>query len=280
MSLWGREVFVLHALLDWHRNHETTLQVQHKMPSQALQWYDAITAHNIAMSGTGQPSWNHACHLCTKHLKDDHGNNIGVYRSVVTDGISLGHPCCTIHDCKEPLRSNHDYCALHHDAQSKCAVVTCQEPAEEGFRTCVLPNHHMTEEHYLDHGREMLQLNWPLAKLSGISKQDKNKELLDDAKGEEDLLDESGEVVDTCPEKPSGEYRNHLPGLFDAGHDEELCVAPCGVILGRPTFYGSQGPNSVRVSAFFSVMFTILIRCDVKVFWRFPYSPLKLRCHP
>jgi hypothetical protein len=32
-------------------------------------------------------------------------------------------------------------------------------------------------------------------------------------------------------------------------HNEELCVASCGVILGRATFYGSEAPNGVRVSA-------------------------------
>ena len=31
-------------------------------------------------------------------------------------------------------------------------------------------------------------------------------------------------------------------------HNEELCVATCGVILGRPTMLGSEGPNGIRVS--------------------------------
>jgi hypothetical protein len=30
-------------------------------------------------------------------------------------------------------------------------------------------------------------------------------------------------------------------------HNEELCVASCGVILGRATCYGSEAPNGVRV---------------------------------
>lgn len=34
-------------------------------------------------------------------------------------------------------------------------------------------------------------------------------------------------------------------------HNEELCVASCGVILGRATFYGSEAPNGVRVSDFY-----------------------------
>lgn len=30
-------------------------------------------------------------------------------------------------------------------------------------------------------------------------------------------------------------------------HNEELCVASCGIILGRATFFGSEAPNGVRV---------------------------------
>ena len=30
-------------------------------------------------------------------------------------------------------------------------------------------------------------------------------------------------------------------------HNDELCVASCGVILGRTTFYGSEAPSAVRV---------------------------------
>jgi hypothetical protein len=34
-------------------------------------------------------------------------------------------------------------------------------------------------------------------------------------------------------------------------HNEELCVASCGVILGRATFLGSEAPNGVRVGIMF-----------------------------
>ena len=33
-------------------------------------------------------------------------------------------------------------------------------------------------------------------------------------------------------------------------HSEQLCVATCGVVLGRATFYGSEAVNGVRVSTF------------------------------
>ncbi|KAF8581266.1 hypothetical protein K439DRAFT_1515207 [Ramaria rubella] len=86
------------------------------------------------MAGTGQPEWNHACNLCTKHLLDEKGNIIAVYSTVVMDGISLGHPCCGIHDCKEPLALNADrYCQVHTDLSNKCAVVKCHANPDEGY---------------------------------------------------------------------------------------------------------------------------------------------------
>jgi hypothetical protein len=39
-------------------------------------------------------------------------------------------------------------------------------------------------------------------------------------------------------------------------HNEELCVASCGVILGRATFLGSEAPNGVRVSHSFDTFFS------------------------
>lgn len=42
-------------------------------------------------------------------------------------------------------------------------------------------------------------------------------------------------------------------------HNEQLCVASCGIILGRATFYGSEAPNGVRVSE--TLILLILSNC-------------------
>ncbi|GJE86647.1 hypothetical protein PsYK624_027280 [Phanerochaete sordida] len=74
------------------------------------------------------------------------------------------------------------------------------------------------------------------------------------------LADESGEIdidqtdeveVDeggVCNGKPATGNRL-LRALFGRRrtHNEELCVASCGVILGRATFFGSEAPNGVRI---------------------------------
>lgn len=64
------------------------------------------------------------------------------------------------------------------------------------------------------------------------------------------VVDEHGEVLDQeCSEKPAEGLRKAFARFGRRRtHNEELCVASCGVILGRATFYGAEGPNSVRVS--------------------------------
>ena len=54
---------------------------------------------------------------------------------------------------------------------------------------------------------------------------------------------------DTCNGKPETGNRNTKARFGRRWtHNEELCVASCGVILGRATFYGSEAPNGVWVS--------------------------------
>ncbi|KAF8588324.1 hypothetical protein K439DRAFT_1271456, partial [Ramaria rubella] len=70
-DMW--EAFTINALMEWHCDHGTLLQVLHKAAGHHIQWNDAVQAQNQAMVGPGQPAWNHACNICTKHLQDENG---------------------------------------------------------------------------------------------------------------------------------------------------------------------------------------------------------------
>ena len=59
------------------------------------------------------------------------------------------------------------------------------------------------------------------------------------------LVDANG-ICDSKPEQGNQMVKARLGRKRT--HNEELCVASCGVILGRATFYGSEAPNGVRVS--------------------------------
>jgi hypothetical protein len=61
---------------------------------------------------------------------------------------------------------------------------------------------------------------------------------------EEVTVDASG-ICDGKPEVGNRKVRARFGRRRT--HNEELCVASCGVILGRATFYGSEAPNGVRV---------------------------------
>ena len=159
------KTFIIHALLKWHGDHGTQLQVSHKAPNQAAQWHNAVHTRNLEIAGTSQPEWNHACNQCTHHIRDEIGGIVGAYRSVFTDGISLGHPCCAIHDCKEPLvNSKHHFCPLHMAWADRCVVWGCLASAETPFHTCTDPAHRDAEQRYTKRGKAMFQLKQRLAK--------------------------------------------------------------------------------------------------------------------
>ncbi|KAG1803071.1 uncharacterized protein BJ212DRAFT_1285430 [Suillus subaureus] len=49
---------------------------------------------------------------------------------IVTDGVTVGQPCCAIAQCKNALESNcHRFCSAdHHHLETVCAVEGCSEP--------------------------------------------------------------------------------------------------------------------------------------------------------
>ncbi|KAF8574501.1 hypothetical protein K439DRAFT_1228921, partial [Ramaria rubella] len=71
-------------------------------------------------------------------------------QSVVTDGITLGHPCCAGDlECKNALPNNCTiYCMEHQYKADQCAVTTCSSWVTPGFKTCEEPGHCACEDYY------------------------------------------------------------------------------------------------------------------------------------
>lgn len=64
----------------------------------------------------------------------------------VTDGVTVGHPCCAILNCQEPLEKARDrYCPTHIACVDECAIEGCTEHTTRGFFTCVDPSHRAWE---------------------------------------------------------------------------------------------------------------------------------------
>lgn len=104
-------------------------------------------------------------------------------------------------------------------------------------------------------GKAMFQLRRRLERVNSYQTHDALATGFDSNKEAEGLEgsgvgeDQDMEVtVEDCNGKPStGNQRVRARFGRRRTHNDELCVASCGVILGRTTFYGSEAPSAVRV---------------------------------
>lgn len=173
------------------------------------------------------------------------------------DGVTIGHPCCAVHDCTVPLASpKHRFCPSHKDHAIKCAVVSCKDSIESGFRTCALPDHRKVEDYLNIKNKAMFQLKHRLARLkvmqpSDALANDPNDEaanLHDDEEEELDVaIDKAGGPQECDGKSEEGNRKLRVRFGRRRTHNEQLCVASCGVIRGRATFFGSEALNGVRV---------------------------------
>jgi hypothetical protein len=152
------DAFIIHSLLLDHlsRNgifqQDLPLSFPHGSVHQIDRFKTILQARNNRFSGYMRPEWNHICDLCSKVVERSDEKGVALYlfiilsislcpvriRSAVTDGITIGHPCCAFHDCKIPLSNmKHRYCDKHQEEfGQKCAVKTCKDSSPAGFRTC------------------------------------------------------------------------------------------------------------------------------------------------
>lgn len=83
----------------------------------------------------------------------------------MTDGLTLGHPCCA-HvptkdepTCTNPLPNNrHRFCEKHNHLHDQCAIVGCSNPNLTGSKACNLPEHQEMERQYKARGNASFTL--------------------------------------------------------------------------------------------------------------------------
>lgn len=140
--------------------------------------------------------------------------------AAVTDGVTVGHPCCAEHECKLPLRNvRHEYCEHHRDMNAICCVSNCQSSREKGHRTCSMPEHRKQE-----------------AIREGMRHRVKKRS-----------RPRNDECADKEDEEP--QRRRTLPGTYSRKwtHNEQLMVRPCGIVIGRATFFNFEAMGAVKV---------------------------------
>lgn len=161
----------------------------------------------------------------------------------MVDGVTVGHPCCSIHNCMTPLQRSQDrFCPLHQNEANKCVITTCTNPASRSYKTCANPECRSIEERINLRNKAMFRLKNTLHHQQRQAAEDGLAEVEIDNEGDEP---DAGIEQATRQNTNGGTKRK---GRFTRRwtHNEELCVASCGIILGRATFFGSEAPSGVK----------------------------------
>lgn len=143
----------------------------------------------------------------------------------------MGHPCCNEHECKQPLRKVFDeFCPSHQFLGSLCCIDSCSLPREPGFRTCATSKHRLEEKRRMSLATSGSYRRRPGAVSSRRTYQ-----------------------KDSDNTESSGSARRSskgVRGVFSRRwtHNEQLMVRPCGIIIGRATFYAAESVSGVHVS--------------------------------
>ncbi|EFI27234.1 hypothetical protein CC1G_15062 [Coprinopsis cinerea okayama7 len=174
------------------------------------------------------PYLNHSCDLCTRRY-DDKGLKV---TAVVIDGITLGHPCCAVYNCKVDLeKTTHRYCPQHRHMDRECMIVGCTSQRAAGSKACSDDRHREVIEIYELRGTARFQLQHQL-KRSRV------------ANPESSAPSSEADIQQTIQE---GELE--LNALKVQGrartHNEQIFNYPCGIIIGRESFFGAEGPGAV-----------------------------------
>lgn len=171
---------------------------------------------------------------------------------LVIDGVTIGHPCCGILHCVHALISNrHRYCPVHDAQHYVCCVEGCLNPVATSMdgdpprMTCDEPDHTTLEKRHKQRGTAFFQLRGKLQRATVAHPID-----ADAAQPTVEEVEE-GEVQGdgSCPVKPDTGNRK-IRALFGRRrtHNEQIMVRPCGIIIARQTFFGSETTPQTVVS--------------------------------
>ncbi|KZV58934.1 hypothetical protein PENSPDRAFT_596253, partial [Peniophora sp. CONT] len=190
--------------------------------AQSDRFSGALLERNLRMAGTGQEMWAHACNLCKKDTAD--GRFID---AVVMDGVTIGHPCCSVPHCMEALDNQQDrFCPAHKDLSNFCAIQGCTSRVSgPGSLTCLTPTH-------AAYAQRDKQLN-------SFSHLKRRAEKAERDVPEQPLPSQS-EKPDTAIPLPLEEAK--LRGFLHRRwtHNEQLMLRPCGVCISRASMFTAE----------------------------------------
>jgi hypothetical protein len=180
-------------------------------------------------------------------------------RAIVSDGITIGHPCCGVAHCTVPLQNvkRDRFCPGHEYRLTVCAVENCEHEISPGYLTCADPMHRKLEEKRQLRNSANFQMRPQLQRTTVSNPPD--EDLVQSLQADGEPLDEGieeelqsvnpSQEAPTCPQKPeSGNQRVTARFGRRQTHNEQLMVRPCGMIIARATFFGSETVPQTIVS--------------------------------
>lgn len=272
------DAFTLYGLLDYHTIRNEYLVLPHT-GAQQNRFDQAMTEQNERTILFGIGDIAHCCKnalICSsaKGLQEQTSGvrvfiDIGYFEclltyeitflvmvnAAVTDGVTIGHPCCASHNCKSPLESNRNrFCHGCEYKEKICSVKGCEDQVEAGHQTCTIKSHRAAEGRYFDRGQAMFQLRARLerARVSNPTNSFGAEGSNDMDGGEEDVSDDD---VHKNPKSDEGNKKTKAQFGRKRTHNEQVLLYTCGYVIGRATSYGSESLYSVKVSEPFMPLF-------------------------
>ncbi|KAF8074791.1 hypothetical protein FPV67DRAFT_1408151 [Lyophyllum atratum] len=251
------DAFTILALLEDCATREKTLNVPHDGP-QKDRFTFAVRERNHRFRQFSQPESRHRCKKCTRIFFGSGTEDSYRVWVVVIDGVTVGHPCCGVHNCQEPLSNNrHRFCPKDSHLGSICAIVGCSRMVQTGSLACPELEHQQIEALHRERGQAQFQLRERLQRArvahpndsiaTEISTQD-----IEPVEEEVFEVDKQGAVrpVEEMGTNARGvrvPQKRKIRAQFGRKrtHNEQIIVAPCGMIIARETFYGAEGVGSV-----------------------------------
>ncbi|KAI0083493.1 hypothetical protein BDY19DRAFT_978231 [Irpex rosettiformis] len=245
------DAVVILCLLEDCSKQKTTLDVSDQ-EDQDQRFRLAMHTRNIRLQRYGLGQTLHRCNKCVRFF-DRRNDGCGILKTrvVVTDGITIGRPCCSVHNCKNPLQKQYDrFCADPEHARlvTVCAIKDCDSTVLSGHLVCGNRLHLEFEARHRLHGQARIR---QLAQLYNPNDEEEHND--SSHNGEEFFdIDDHNQIVgedigpSTFPLTPAAGHKR-VRAIFGRKrtHGEQLLVGCCGIIIARATMYGAEGIHSV-----------------------------------
>ena len=112
-------------------------QAQLQLPHTGKQkdrFTEEMTKRNKCIIHESQPEISHYCNKCMQTCRAD--GRVFKVEAALTDGLTIGHPCCSTFVCPTVLACNwHQFCPMHNHLHLQCAVVGCSLPVVKLSKT-------------------------------------------------------------------------------------------------------------------------------------------------